>query len=67
MWEWHSVSHHGQFRILVPASAPPSTDPGVWRRKSSVGQVDAQGNLLIHPMVSKQTSLPGDWLIDHAR
>jgi glycerol-3-phosphate O-acyltransferase/dihydroxyacetone phosphate acyltransferase len=39
-----------QFRILVPASAPPSTDPGVWRRKSSVGQVDAQGNLLIHPM-----------------
>lgn len=39
-----------QFRILVPASAPPPTDPGVWRRKSSVGQVDAQGNLLIHPM-----------------
>ncbi|KAF8136325.1 glycerol-3-phosphate O-acyltransferase, partial [Boletus edulis] len=39
-----------QFRILVPASAPPSTDSGVWRRKSSVGQVDAQGNLLIHPM-----------------
>lgn len=40
-----------QFRILVPASAPPSTgNPGVWRRKSSVGQVDAQGNLLIHPM-----------------
>lgn len=40
-----------QFRILVPASAPPSTgSPGVWRRKSSVGQVDAQGNLLIHPM-----------------
>jgi len=40
-----------QFRILVPASAPPSTgNPGIWRRKSSVGQVDAQGNLLIHPM-----------------
>ncbi|KAJ8594325.1 glycerol-3-phosphate O-acyltransferase [Rhizopogon salebrosus TDB-379] len=40
-----------QFRILVPASAPPSAgNPGVWRRKSSVGQVDAQGNLLIHPM-----------------
>jgi len=39
-----------QFRILVPASAPPSTDPGIGRRKSSVGQVDAQGNLLIHPM-----------------
>ncbi|KAG8217488.1 glycerol-3-phosphate O-acyltransferase [Butyriboletus roseoflavus] len=42
--------HFDQFRILVPASAPPSTDPGVGRRKSSVGQVDAQGNLLIHPM-----------------
>ncbi|KAI6143231.1 hypothetical protein BKA82DRAFT_4184090 [Pisolithus tinctorius] len=30
-----------KFRILVPASAPPSAgngDPGVWRRKSSVGQ-----------------------------
>ncbi|KAH7889725.1 glycerol-3-phosphate O-acyltransferase [Phlebopus sp. FC_14] len=40
-----------QFRILVPASAPPSTgNLGGWRRKSSVGQVDAQGNLLIHPM-----------------
>jgi len=40
-----------QFRILVPASAPPSTgEQGVWRRKSSVGGVDAQGNLLIHPM-----------------
>ncbi|KAI6030179.1 hypothetical protein EDC04DRAFT_2869019 [Pisolithus marmoratus] len=40
-----------QFRILVPASAPPSTGtPGIWRRKSSIGQVDAQGNLLIHPM-----------------
>jgi glycerol-3-phosphate O-acyltransferase/dihydroxyacetone phosphate acyltransferase len=39
-----------QFRILVPASAPPSADPGIGRRKSSVGQVDAQGNLLIHPM-----------------
>ena len=40
-----------QFRILVPASAPPSTgEQGVWRRKSSVGGVDAQGSLLIHPM-----------------
>ncbi|KAL4067595.1 hypothetical protein V8B97DRAFT_2092053 [Scleroderma yunnanense] len=39
-----------QFRILVPASAPPSAGNPGWRRKSSVGQVDAQGNLLIHPM-----------------
>lgn len=40
-----------QLRILVPASVPPSTgDSGVWRRKSGAGQVDAQGNLLIHPM-----------------
>ncbi|EGO18598.1 hypothetical protein SERLADRAFT_443932 [Serpula lacrymans var. lacrymans S7.9] len=41
-----------EFRILVPsASAPPSSgNAGMWRRKSSVGQVDAQGNLLIHPM-----------------
>ena len=42
-----------QFRIMVPsASAPPSTGyPGLWRRKSSIGAVDAQGNLLVHPMV----------------
>lgn len=42
-----------QMRILVPsASAPPSTgQPGLWRRKSSTGAVDAQGNLLSHPMV----------------
>ena len=42
-----------QFRILVPSStAPPSTGtPGIWRRKSGNGVVDAQGNLLIHPMV----------------
>jgi glycerol-3-phosphate O-acyltransferase/dihydroxyacetone phosphate acyltransferase len=41
-----------EWRILVPsASVPPSTGkPGVWRRKSSTGAVDAQGNLLIHPM-----------------
>jgi glycerol-3-phosphate O-acyltransferase/dihydroxyacetone phosphate acyltransferase len=41
-----------QWRILVPsASAPPSTGtPGIWRRKSNVGGVDAQGNLLVHPM-----------------
>ncbi|KAI6023141.1 glycerol-3-phosphate O-acyltransferase [Pisolithus microcarpus] len=40
-----------QLRILVPASVPPSSgNSGVWRRKSGVGQVDAQGNLLIHPM-----------------
>ncbi|EPQ58150.1 hypothetical protein GLOTRDRAFT_98821 [Gloeophyllum trabeum ATCC 11539] len=39
-----------QHRILVPsASVPPSTGtPGIWRRKS--GTVDAQGNLLVHPM-----------------
>ncbi|TFK54916.1 glycerol-3-phosphate O-acyltransferase [Heliocybe sulcata] len=39
-------------RILVPSSsAPPSTGkPGIWRRKSSTGAVDAQGNLLVHPM-----------------
>ncbi|KAF8323193.1 glycerol-3-phosphate O-acyltransferase [Clavulina sp. PMI_390] len=41
-----------EFRILVPsASVPPSSGtPGVWRRKSGVGAVDAQGNLLIHPL-----------------
>ncbi|TDL27443.1 glycerol-3-phosphate O-acyltransferase [Rickenella mellea] len=40
------------WRILVPsASVPPSTGkPGLWRRKSSTGAVDAQGNLLVHPM-----------------
>lgn len=43
-----------KFRILVPsASAPPSSGTaGIWRRKSSTGAVDAQGNLLSHPMVS---------------
>ncbi|KAF5365754.1 hypothetical protein D9758_003306 [Tetrapyrgos nigripes] len=41
-----------QWRILVPsASVPPSTGtPGLWRRKSSVGAVDAQGLGLTHPM-----------------
>ncbi|KAH9946190.1 glycerol-3-phosphate O-acyltransferase [Epithele typhae] len=41
-----------QFRILVPsATAPPSSDhQGIWRRKSATGGVDAQGNLLVHPM-----------------
>lgn len=41
-----------EFRILVPsASAPPSsTSAGIWRLKSSTGAVDAQGNLLVHPM-----------------
>lgn len=40
--------------MLVPsASVPPSSGtPGIWRRKSGVGAVDAQGNLLVHPMVS---------------
>ncbi|KAH9934782.1 glycerol-3-phosphate O-acyltransferase [Fomitopsis serialis] len=39
-------------RILVPsASVPPSTgEQGIWRRKSGTGGVDAQGNLLVHPM-----------------
>ena len=43
-----------QMRILVPSAAvPPSSgSPGLWRRKSSTGAVDAQGNLLAHPMVS---------------
>jgi glycerol-3-phosphate O-acyltransferase/dihydroxyacetone phosphate acyltransferase len=41
-----------EWRILVPsASVPPSSGAsGVWRRKSGTGAVDAQGNLLIHPM-----------------
>ncbi|CAL1704813.1 unnamed protein product [Somion occarium] len=41
-----------EFRILVPsASVPPSSgQPGLWRRKTSTGAVDAQGNLLSHPM-----------------
>jgi len=41
-----------KFRILVPsASVPPSSGKqGIWRRKSGVGAVDAQGNLLSHPM-----------------
>ncbi|KAH9079344.1 hypothetical protein EDB83DRAFT_2216573 [Lactarius deliciosus] len=39
-------------RILIPsASVPPSSGKsGLWRRKSGVGAVDAQGNLLSHPM-----------------
>lgn len=41
-----------QSRILVPsASVPPSTGtPGLWRRKSGTGAVDAQGLGLTHPM-----------------
>ncbi|CCL99138.1 uncharacterized protein FIBRA_01153 [Fibroporia radiculosa] len=41
-----------QRRILVPsASVPPSSgQPGIWRRKSGTGGIDAQGNLLVHPM-----------------
>jgi len=41
-----------QWRILVPsASVPPSTGtPGIWRRKSGTGAVDAQGLGLTHPM-----------------
>ncbi|KAF9480135.1 glycerol-3-phosphate O-acyltransferase [Pholiota conissans] len=38
-------------RILPSASAPPSNGPsGLWRRKSSIGAVDAQGLGLTHPM-----------------
>ncbi|KAI0256628.1 hypothetical protein BJV78DRAFT_1165769 [Lactifluus subvellereus] len=39
-------------RIVVPsASVPPSSGKlGLWRRRSGVGAVDAQGNLLSHPM-----------------
>lgn len=37
---------------MPSASVPPSTGkPGLWRRKSGTGAVDAQGNLLVHPMV----------------
>ncbi|EJF65776.1 glycerol-3-phosphate O-acyltransferase [Dichomitus squalens] len=41
-----------EWRILVPsATAPPSSgQPGIWRRKTATGGVDAQGNLLVHPM-----------------
>ncbi|KAF5391440.1 hypothetical protein D9757_001918 [Collybiopsis confluens] len=40
-----------QWRMLPSASAPPSSGtPGLWRRKSSTGAVDAQGLGLIHPM-----------------
>lgn len=47
-----SRTHPSQSRILVPsASVPPSTGtPGLWRRKSSTGAVDAQGLGLTHPM-----------------
>ena len=49
-----------QWRILVPsASVPPSSGtPGLWRRKSGTGAVDAQGNLLVHPMVSAEIGSP---------
>ncbi|KDQ60853.1 hypothetical protein JAAARDRAFT_190990 [Jaapia argillacea MUCL 33604] len=45
-------SDFNENRILVPsASVPPSTGtPGLWRRKSGTGAIDAQGNLLVHPM-----------------
>lgn len=40
-----------QTRILPSASAPPSNgSSGLWRRKSSIGAVDAQGLGLTHPM-----------------
>ncbi|EJD05900.1 glycerol-3-phosphate O-acyltransferase [Fomitiporia mediterranea MF3/22] len=46
---WDDFDH---WRIIVPsASVPPSSGkPGLWRRKSGTGAVDAQGNLLVHPM-----------------
>ncbi|KZS89886.1 glycerol-3-phosphate O-acyltransferase [Sistotremastrum niveocremeum HHB9708] len=41
-----------EWRIHTPsASVPPSgSSTGLWRRKTSTGAVDAQGNLLVHPM-----------------
>lgn len=41
-----------EWRILLPsASVPPSSGtPGLWRRKSGTGAVDAQGLGLTHPM-----------------
>ncbi|KAI0928787.1 hypothetical protein AcV7_008831 [Taiwanofungus camphoratus] len=44
--------NYDDLRVSVPsASVPPSSgQPGIWRRKSATGGVDAQGNLLIHPM-----------------
>ncbi|KAJ7182846.1 hypothetical protein C8R43DRAFT_14710 [Mycena crocata] len=41
-----------EWRILVPSSSvPPSSGtPGLWRRKSGTGAVDAQGLGLTHPM-----------------
>ena len=46
--------HAVQNSVFVPsASAPPSSGrPGLWRRKSGIGAVDAQGHLLSHPMAS---------------
>ncbi|KAI0273558.1 glycerol-3-phosphate O-acyltransferase [Gloeopeniophorella convolvens] len=46
---WEDFDKH---RLIVPsASVPPSSGtPGLWRRKSGAGAVDAQGNLLSHPM-----------------
>ena len=48
----NSIQTVVQWRILVPsASVPPSTGtPGLWRRKSGTGAVDAQGLGLTHPM-----------------
>ncbi|KAH9951353.1 glycerol-3-phosphate O-acyltransferase [Amylocystis lapponica] len=38
-------------RMPPLASAPPSSShPGIWRRKSGTGGVDAQGTWLVHPM-----------------
>lgn len=46
---------------MPSASVPPSTGKlGLWRRKSGVGAVDAQGNLLVHPMVGMSQGLLSD-------
>ncbi|KAF9820211.1 hypothetical protein IEO21_01644 [Rhodonia placenta] len=41
-----------EYRILVPSASVPASSgqPGIWRRKSGTGGIDAQGNLLVHPM-----------------
>ncbi|KAI6002431.1 hypothetical protein F5J12DRAFT_906317 [Pisolithus orientalis] len=56
------------FAFPSQLSTPGNDDPGVWRRKSSVGQVDAQGNLLIHPMRAQtpdESEEEDHWDYDH--
>ncbi|THH06772.1 hypothetical protein EW145_g3859 [Phellinidium pouzarii] len=59
---WDDFDH---WRILVPsASVPPSSGtPGLWRRKSGTGAVDAQGNLLVHPMASIRLDISFPFLL----